>query len=212
KGTEPLLDRADELTNRYTFTLLAAALSYEPARYAGLAYTDHTVQPGTLYAYRVMAADSVVGYLPADTGMVALQTVPMEPLPGPVVARVEEGEGAVSLFWSKSAYQSVYTAFDIERSTDGQHFEPLNSRPYLQMDNPALGVENPEFTYVDSLDENYQPHHYRLVGIDAFGQRSTAGLAVIAMGRDRTAPPPPKNLQSNILEDEIGRASCRERE
>ncbi len=203
-GNQPavgLADKADELTNRYSFTLLAADLSYETAQYAGLAFTDRTVQPGKLYAYRIFAAAPLVDYFPVDTGETALQTVAETAALRPVWRSIDEHERRVTLHWDKHAHQSAFTAFYIERSADGNRYQRLNDRPYIQFDNPALGLDNPDFTYSDSLAENYRPYWYRLVGIDAFGQLSDPSDPIQGMGRDRTPPAAPRNLQTTILDD-----------
>lgn len=203
-GNQPALrlaDKADELTNRYSFVLLAADLSFETAQYAGLAFIDRAVQPGKLYAYRIFAAAALVDYFPADTGEFALQTVAEPTTLRPVWRSIDEHEHRVTLHWDKHAHQSAYTAYYIERSADGNRYRRLNSRPYIQFDNPALELDNPDFTYADSLAENYQPYWYRLVGIDAFGQPSEPSDPIQGMGRDRTPPAAPTNLRTTILAD-----------
>lgn len=203
-GNQPavkMADKADELTNRYSFALLAADLSFETATYSGVGYLDETVQAGKLYGYRIFAAAALKDYFPADTGMVALQTTVKEKPPIPVISELEEGEQKVTVFWNKAMHQPYYTAYYVERSEDGRSFKALHGKPYLQFDNPALEESAPVFSYYDSVQVNYKPYWYRIVGIDAFGQLSDPGEAVRGMGVDRTPPPAPKKLTSKILAD-----------
>lgn len=203
-GNQPavrLSDKADELTNRYSFTLLAADLSYETAQYAGLAISDHSAQPGRLYAYRVFAAAPLPDYFPVDTGVITVQTVAATATLRPVWRSIDEREHQVTLHWDKAAHQSAYTAYYIERSGDGNRYQRLHNRPYIQFENPALELDNPDFAYLDSLPQNYKPYWYRLVGIDAFGQLSDPSDPIRGMGRDRTPPTAPRNLQTALLDD-----------
>ncbi|QPH40159.1 fibronectin type III domain-containing protein [Pedobacter endophyticus] len=203
-GNQPavsLADKADELTNRFSFTLLAADLSYETAVFAGLGFTDHTAAPGKLYTYRVFAAEQPKNYFPIDTGYVSQQTQKDLNEIKPLWALANEGEHVVTLSWSRAVHQGIYTAFYIERSDDGKSYYRINDKPYLQFDNPALEADNENFTFADSLSKNYVPHWYRLVGINNFGQLSQPSPAVKAMGRDKTPPKQPVNLKTAILKD-----------
>jgi fibronectin type 3 domain-containing protein len=193
---ETFAEKADELSNRYSFTLLAADLDFETAEYAGLGYKDKDVEKGKAYAYRILAAKSLKNYLPTDTGTVGLRTVNEALWEGPSILKTEEGEGKVSLYWLKGKY----TAYYIERSKDGKTFQKLNRKPFIPMDNPALNLQE-QSSYADSNLVNYQKHWYRIVGIDAFGQHSAPGPAVTAMGRDRTPPPPATNLKTQVLKN-----------
>ncbi len=203
-GNQPgvgLADKADELSNRYSFTLLSSDLSFETAEYAGLGFLDATAVKEKTYAYRIFAATPLKNYFPADTGTLALQYIEPEMQPVPYLNNPEEGELAVTLSWDKAFHKNFFTAYYIERSKDGRHFERLTRKPYLQFDNPALAEDKNQFTYTDSLTRNYEVYSYRILGIDAFGQMSAPGNIVTGMGRDKTPPPSAKDVKGKIMAD-----------
>lgn len=200
-GQGTFSDKVDELTNRYAFALLASDLSFETAIYAGLAYVDKNVEPNKIYAYRIFAADSLKNYLPVDTGSTAIKAVKEVDFGAPYILKVDEEEQAVVLYWDKEASKQKYTAYYIERSEDGSRFQRLNEQPYILMDNEALDYGSTYFTFKDSLQQNYKPYWYRLIGIDAFGQVGSPSEAVKAIGRDKTPPPAATNVQATLLDN-----------
>ncbi|TAE40325.1 MAG: hypothetical protein EAZ70_05020 [Runella slithyformis] len=195
--TTTLDAKADELTNRYSFTLLAADLSFEAAQAAGLGIIDPSVQLGRKYFYRLYAAQKLVNYAPVDTTLAIVDTRNIEQLPRPVWQQPNEGELHVDLLWNKSTHQNAFTAYYLERSPDGRTYQRLNQKPYINMDSEA--EDKPDFIYTDSLKANYQPFYYRLVGISAFGEESTPSEPVKAMARDRTPPRAPFDVKAKSL-------------
>jgi len=193
-----LVLKADELTNRYSFTLLSADLDFETAKAAGLGFVDSTAEAGKRYYYKLSSAEKLTGYLPVDTALVLVQTRTIDNIPQPILLVQSEKEHQVTLSWDKIFHNPLFTAYYIERSLDGKIYTRLNKKPYLNM---ATDIEDkPEFTYADSVG-NYIPYQYRLIGITAFGEESPASEPVRAMGRDRTPPVQPVNVQAKSLAD-----------
>lgn len=192
-----LSDRADELSNRYSFALLAADLSFVAAQAAGLGFTDKTIEPGKHYAYRLMAAGKLVNYAPVDTAIALANTSQVEPLSRPAWQTPNEGERQVELLWDKTMHSRLFTAYYIERSADGKTYQPLTKEPYINMESDVANKSS--FVYTDSLPANYKPYSYRLIGITEFGELSPPSEIVRAMGRDRTPPPAPVNLKTKAL-------------
>ncbi len=196
-GTGGLLTKADELTNRYSFTLLASDLSFETAQAAGLGFVDKTAQPGKRYYYRLYPAQPLVNYAPVDTAQLLVDTrIPSE-LPRPFWQAPEEEELKVSLQWPKDPHRLLFTAYYIERSADGKTYTRLNRQPYINMESDVQEKSN--YIYTDSLPVNYRPYYYRLVGITSFGEESPPGEPVQAMGRDRTPPHAPVKVKATHL-------------
>jgi len=192
-----LLTKADELTNRYSFTLLAADLSFETAQAAGLGFVDKTAEPNKRYYYRVYSAQPLVNYLPVDTAQLLVDTRKVSELSRPFWQPPLEEEHKVNLQWPKDPHRLLFTAYHIERSTDGRAFTRLTQQPYINMESDVQTKTN--FSYTDSLPANYRPYYYRLVGITSFGEESQPGEPIRAMGRDRTPPRPPVKVKATHL-------------
>ncbi len=192
-GNSSLVQQADELTNRYSFTLLSADLDFETAKAAGLGFSDSTAEAGKKYYYKLGAAGKLTGFMPVDTVFELVSTHQIVPISKPVWRGSEEKEHQVILSWDKDIHASQFTAYIIERSTDGKSYTRLNTKPYINM---ASDLEDkPVFTYADSVG-NYIPYNYRLRGITPFGEESPVSEPVRAMGRDRTPPAQPQHVQA----------------
>lgn len=192
-----LLTKADELTNRYSFTLLAADLSFETAQAAGLGFIDKTAEPNKRYYYRVYSAQPLVNYLPVDTAQLLVDTRKASELPRPFWGTTVEEEHKVNLQWPKDPHRLLFTAYYVERSTDGRTYTRLMQQPYINMDSDVQTKTN--FAYTDSLTANYRPYYYRLVGVTSFGEESQPSDPIRAMGRDRTPPRPPVKVKATHL-------------
>ncbi len=196
-NTGGLLTKADELTNRYSFTLLASDLSFETAQAAGLGFIDQAAEPNKRYYYRLYAAQPLFNYLPVDTASVTVDTRTAVVLPQPFLGKPVEEEKKVNLQWPKDPHRLLFTAYHVERSADGKTYKRLNEQPYINMESDVQNKEN--FAYTDSLSANYRPFYYRLVGITSFGEESQPSEPVRAMGRDRTPPQSPVRVKATHL-------------
>ncbi len=199
-----LFDAADEMMNRYSFSLLSADLSAVTARALGLRFTDTEVEANMHYIYRVYPAVAGQNYR-IDTAYLVIENRPPEPVPPPVVGQVYEGERNIRLSWDKELHEHVFTAYYIERSEDGRTFSRLTKLPYMNPESDRIAGRSTVFQYVDSVPVNYKPYYYRLIGITAFAEKSPPSKTVTAMGRDRTPPPPPANVKAR----QIGRGTVR---
>jgi len=196
-GNTSLNDKADELTNRYSFTLLAADLSFETAQAAGLGFIDKTAENGKNYVYRVLSAEKLTSYAPIDTAIAGVETKQIEKIEKPIWQQPIESEHRIDLRWDINFHSSLFTAYFIERSADGRNYVRLNKDPYINMDSEIADKTN--FFYADSVKTNYQPFYYRLIGITEFGELSPSSEPIKAMGRDKTPPPAPFNLKTKSL-------------
>ena len=192
------IEKAREFQNLYAIAMLSAEYSAQAARASALRWEDEAPAPGTSCFYRVycLARDPD---LPMDTaywvinGDVIDEMIPVE------ISKTEENEKEIILRWDRQLEQ-FYSSWIIERSDDGGNtFTPLNENPYIDSEQAELGVGLQWISYVDSLDKNYRPYSYRIRGINTFAERSHPSPAVIAMGRDRTPPPLPENIQTREL-------------
>lgn len=177
---------ANAMELRHTFALVFADLDARIADALGLRWVDHAVDPEGIYLYRVIALDPEA----RDTVLLAvnrrLGPDTIAAAPGPMA---DEMDRSVKLHWPAPTGPGAFTAYWIERSEDGIAWSRLNARPYLQAGSAASSAK--EIFYTDTTAGYGMPHHYRLRGITSFGETSAPSVEVIAMGRDRTAPPNP---------------------
>jgi fibronectin type 3 domain-containing protein len=185
-----LVNRATEANNRFTFGMFAADHSYQAAKALGLAWEDKYVKPNETYVYRVFPAQSfTVGrdtvqmdegqripleYRTAiDTGFFSISTADKFPLPKILEVQADFGNRTATVSWNKNLFQQFYVSYQVERSADGQMWEPLNNRPLVTLDRP--GAPTDYMFVVDSLPMNNRPYFYRVLGrtiFDDFGPPS----------------------------------------
>ncbi len=187
-------EKATELQNLFAAAMLAAEFSRNAAIASGLRYEDEDVRPGYTYLYRVYSLASTPDYL-IDTAYYALRTDEIDRDPPPAIDSVEEGEYVIKLYWSRDQ-ERYYSGWYIERSADGHTWQRLTDAPFIDSPLDMYGIPTDWFTYIDTLEHNYQPFLYRLRGITPFAELSAPSEPVKAMGRDRTPPPQPYAIRA----------------
>ncbi|MDT8325745.1 MAG: fibronectin type III domain-containing protein, partial [Bacteroidota bacterium] len=187
--------------NLMGFALLLADLRADLAAGLGLRYVDRDVQPGKGYIYRVFVATPIPDF-PLDTVTAIAITKPAAPLPAIASLYAEEGEKQVVLKWDRYEHlERSYGGYMIEQSTDGGNtFFPRSDIPFMPV-TPEGEDALPIVEYNIRLERNYQSVWYRIRGLTAFGELSPPGPAVLAMGRDRTAPKQPAILPYEIVNE-----------
>lgn len=188
QGNGLLKNAADELSNRYSFSLFAADNDAITAQALGLRYVDHHVESGRRYGYRVRVAGPPANYT-FDTVyvMVIAAELPLPPAPSGFVAL--EGDGSIGLRWEELP-DYPYSGYYIERSdNEGKSFSALNLFPIAAVSgNDDENKARPFFN--DTLTLNYHRYRYRLSGVTPFGERSQFA-EITAMSKDLTPPPAP---------------------
>jgi fibronectin type 3 domain-containing protein len=160
----------------FSYFLLSVSLSDQAAKGAALGFDDATAERGKAYMYRAYIAGEKT-----DTVWAIIRDWETPSVKSVENVRVEEGEGAVTLFWQTAKNDNHFIAYDIERSADGgKTFRAMNRHPFFIASETA-----PELRYVDSV-KNYQPHHYRIVGYTYFGDKGKPSKTILGMGRDRS--------------------------
>jgi uncharacterized protein len=109
--------------------------------------------------------------------------------PPPDAPLASSGDSLISLSWQK---MKGYTAYDIERSSDGgKNWSKLNQKPFFNMSTKDVGNPNAVY-FTDRLNANYVKFQYRLRGITPFGEITDASAAVESQGIDLTPTAAPK--------------------
>ncbi|MDR0541522.1 MAG: hypothetical protein LBH19_04840 [Dysgonamonadaceae bacterium] len=172
-----IVEQSDLLNQRYSFALYAADMSFEAACLAGWGYEDRDVKPGEFYLYRVIPAGLLQSGFPVKYGFGYTGVDEHWDLPRPVDLAAEFGDRLVQLSWNTSLYRKIFAAYQVEKSGDNVHFEPLGA-PYTPLDDQNYTL------FADSLEENDKPYYYRLRGISIFGERSEPSDTVSGQGKE----------------------------
>ncbi len=194
-----IFDIADEYINRYSFSLLAADLSSITAEALGLRFVDRSVQKDQHYIYRVFPSLPSANYK-IDTAYLVIQNVISPPIQAPVISEAYGSELQVRLSWDKIMHESLFSAYIVERSdNEGASFEALHEIPFINPESDNINGQLNVFQYTDSVPRNYDPYSYRLIGLTPFGEKSPPSEVVVEMGRDRTPPPSPLNVNARQI-------------
>lgn len=184
-------DINEEQTQRLFLALLNADLSAAAADVLGWRYVDRDVRPGFTYEYRLRVASPEPTY--GDTLRVRSDG---NFYAGPVVkVRGEAGDGKVHLHWPRTVNEVSFTAYRLEVSEDGNNWR-------YALDLPLLPEPTEDgFGYTIKEVPNGTPRHYRLRGINAFGETCPPSEVVVITARDQTAPPAPLSVNGDDLRD-----------
>lgn len=187
---ESLIGKKDEQTNRHTFALLLSDLHPQIASGFGLRHVEKNVNRNHDYYFSIEPAPHK-DYLLADTAKVLVRAGSIRSRDTAAVLSALGGDKTIFLFWEKPSFDAPsFTGYYIERSEDGKNFVRLNSFPYLPQENKD-DIRKP-WRFDDSIQLNYTTYHYRIIGINAFGDLSHPSNTVAVWGRDLQGPEPPE--------------------
>lgn len=182
------MDAADQSKLRWSLCALYADIDPGIAQALGYRWVDKQVSASAHYLYRVISLDPER----ADTALVGVDRKrgPDGVPAGPAIGASEQ-EGHIDIHWEAETARLNFSAYWIERTQGNGAWQRLNSTPFVPMDSDRGKLQR--FTWKDTtIAANYTPYRYRVLGITPFGSMSTENTAIIAMGRDRTAPPSPE--------------------
>lgn len=193
-----IMTKADELKNRYSYTLLAADFSANAATASALRWVDKDVKSGHVYIYKVssLAKPTLFNITP---GTVVVHEKNRRKIPLPEVKNIDQGDRVVHISWSKEKHRPDFTAYYIERSSDGLQYTRLTKTPYLSDEMKYDSLSSSNFVYQDSTEANYKKYHYRIIGITPFAEYSSPSPAVIQYSIDKTPPPAPTEVRATQI-------------
>ncbi len=174
-----LPDGEEAFENNLLFgmAMFACDISLDIAKASALYYVDKPADKNAVYEYRVVFGDL------QNAAKVREVTVDMRQksiLPTPDVFEAEFEPATVLFTWKTEKFEGYYSAYRIERSLDGTHFEPIRERPIVH------GYTEDKFkylaTYKDTLADRETMHYYRLSGYSPFGMYGPASKVVQGRG------------------------------
>ncbi|MBX9851399.1 MAG: hypothetical protein K2X86_06525 [Cytophagaceae bacterium] len=171
-----VVNKAQELENRFTFALFSAQISQEVAEASGLKFIDKNVKANERYNYNV--------YIPVpksiysvDTGFVYSSVQDYRPLPKPEELGAEFSDSSATLVWSCKHDFDIFIAYKIERSEEGKTFVPTSDEPFINTFQDINKI--PEIvTKVELLPKKGTTYHFRVRGITSFGEISEPSESV----------------------------------
>ncbi|WP_343745743.1 hypothetical protein [Chitinophaga sp.] len=170
---------------RMSMALLSCDLSTATARAAGLFLEDSTVRPGERYAYRISVAQQPKN-LVIDTAIVVTALNETVLLVRPPELAIVCADSTATLGWLTNFNRGMYSAYVVERGTDGKTFQPVSDLPVLPTTPDAAGFSY----YQDSLPDNDVKYYYRVKGITPFGEYGPYSQVVMGMGIPAVAERP----------------------
>ncbi|MEM9929623.1 MAG: hypothetical protein AAF840_07385 [Bacteroidota bacterium] len=187
--------KLDEQQQRFFLAAVNADLSAAASTALGWRWTDTGLTPGMPYHYRVRSLPpegQTEGKFVSNT--VRLRSNDNFAFGSVYGLEIREDEKKVTLTWPAHPNEKRYLAYFIETSTDGRNFTRTTEWPIVKSE-PNPGKDN--FSYEIEVAENYQPVHYRLVGINSFAEQAAPCTAIVAQGVDKTPPAPIPALTAN---------------
>lgn len=175
-----MLEKASNFKNRWALSLFAADMDPVVADVAGLRFVDKNIKKGVTYAYKVYIPDT---YMAADHKVVHPNIRKFCPM----IYQGFERDSSLVIQWQKIMHDAHFTAYYIERSEDEKTFTRLNDVPYVQAFSNEPQLQSSFYTYTDRV-ANGKNYHYRIVGLDAFGDESKPSLPVTLKARDLEPP------------------------
>jgi hypothetical protein len=191
EGFGGVLQSSEVQSNRHAMAMYAADLSEGASIGLGLRYTDKTAVAGNAYIYRLRLDKNKEGF-GADTVYLVIEHRGVNfGVPVPQGLQMEPEHGKFRIQWPKGINAEVFTAFNLERSSDGKTFQRINELPLSS----SFSVDQSDWqVYVDSTVQIGNRYFYQLRGITAFAEESDPSIVIEDVARDMEAPMPPLHV------------------
>lgn len=186
--------KRQEMKGRAFLYFYLSCLSPKASASSGMQFSDENLKPNETYIYRItINGDDITEktYEVTYTGE-TFHSVP---------ELITQGEDKlVKLRWNHGKRKNQFIGYRVKKSTDLQEWEYLGNEPIIYNNNSENAQFNKGFIYEsDSLEANYQPFYYKLIGIDFFGERNQSQKHETVMGIDLTPPNQPKNVTAEFV-------------
>jgi fibronectin type 3 domain-containing protein len=178
-----MLANSQELENRFGMALLVSDMSTQVAEAAGLFFKDSSAVKDSKYIYRISLAAQAQG-AQIEPAVAVVEATDEAPLIQPKDLKANFSDKSVTLNWQTLTHKGVYSAYYIEKSTDGKKFDRITDLPYVHMSEQLISTTA---YYVDSLEKNQQKYYYRIQGITPFGEIGPYSDIVSGEGKENLA-------------------------
>lgn len=199
---EGVVNKSQELDQRFAYALMAADLDFEVAKLAGWGYIDREVKANERYLYTVSINQNTKSgtIVLVGKGDAVISVSANTELPKPLDFIGIFKDKTVTLSWEYLQLRDTYTSYYVEKSENGSAFKSLGGLPVMNM-NDADGRQAQGMTFVDSLAQNNSKFSYRIRGKTIFGDYGPYSDAVSGEGK-KTLETTPRISNFKIAEDE----------
>lgn len=199
---EGVVNRSQEVDQRFAYALMAADLDFEIAKLAGWGYIDREVKANERYLYTVSINQNTKSgtIVLVEKGDAVVSVSANTELPKPLDFIGIFKDKTVTLSWEYLQLRDTYTSYYVEKSENGSAFKSLGDLPIMNM-NDADGRQAQGMTFVDSLAQNNSKFSYRIRGKTIFGDYGPYSDAVSGEGK-KTLETTPRISNFKIAEDE----------
>jgi hypothetical protein len=173
-----IINRANELEQRFATSIFMAEYDYKAAGMAGWAWTDTLAKPNEKYLYRIFLnrPDKEEG----DTAAVFTGFDEIRPLPAPIGLAAVFGDKSVMLSWNYALLASTYHSYHVERMAEGETaFRRITELPVSTL---TEGMR--EIIYTDSLPDNEKEYLYRIYGLTGFDETGPLSDTIRGRGKE----------------------------
>jgi hypothetical protein len=182
KGIAKIINKSNELEQRYAMSLYAADNSFEAAKFAGWGWEDKEVKPNEKYLYRILSAVPREK-MKIDSNSVYIGLSDYEPLPKPSDISSVFGDKSIMLSWDFNMLRNSYNSYFVEKSVDGgKNFIPLSDLPVTNLNEKENKPSNTVY-FIDSLKDNTTNFQYRIKGVSPFGEIGPPSDPVAGKGK-----------------------------
>lgn len=197
-----------EVGNRYFGTMVASAISYKGACYAGLGIVDDSALPNVVYDYIIKEASPPSGsgvysitvtiknlFLVTEsaTNMQTTQSTTILQAPPKPIAKFGNKKVELKWRWQKpgalNSHQDLYYGYYVERkSLPDTTFTRLNKMPFISVTSKSdtIVYTDQDTTKANSVLKNGSKYAYRLVGKTYFDNEIRALQTVTGTCEDDT--------------------------
>lgn len=150
----------------YAMTAYGCDISLPVAKAGALHFTDKAVDRTATYEYRVVFGSDEHN-AQANVYVAQVNMSQKSVLPRIDDFTADFDENYVHFQWGLVPLESYYTAYFVEKSTDGVHFAPIKERPFI----PAYTDEKMKdiAIYRDTFPNDDVTYYYRVAGYSPFG-------------------------------------------
>lgn len=200
---EGIINKSQEIEQRFAYALMAADLDFDIAKLAGWAYVDTEVKPNERYLYTVTINEKAPSgnFIVVEKGSAIASLSENTELPKPLDFIALFKDKTVTLSWEYSQLKDIYTSYYLEKSENGAPFKALSNLPVVNM-NDTEKRQAQGMTYVDSLAQNNAKFSYRIRGKTIFGDYGPYSDVISGEGKNSLeASPRISNFEISNNED-----------
>ncbi len=187
KGIARIINRAEELQQRFLTLVFMAEYDFQAALLAGWGWEDQQISDSCSYLYRVFI--NKPRRTSADTAVVWIETALRKSFSQPMPPEAVFGNRSVLLIWNYGTLSGEYHSYHVERAAfsvdEAENIsETIPEERFFRITELPLTAltSMQEIFFTDSLEDNQTVYIYRIRGIDSFGREGPPSKSVKGVG------------------------------